>query len=143
MPPDVSFSDTSDGILFYLIFARSSHTGTSIPAIFEVNAVPSFFSKCSHARSTYRKPMYCSGRLQYTIRIFAKSLRSHRALRSIPAMFVITPKEMTIRQRTRIILINAGLVEIRFAHISVNDKKPKRQVKANRPKQTLTSIVTK
>ena len=27
--------------------------------------------------------------------------------------------------------------------ISVNDKKPKRQVKANRPKQTLTSIVTK
>ena len=143
MPPDVSFSDTSDGILFYLIFARSSHTGTSIPAIFEVNAVPSFFSKCSHARSTYLKPMYCNGRLQYTMRIFAKSLRSHRALKSMPAMFVITPKEMTTRQSTRIVLIKAGLVEIRFAHISVKDMNPTRQVNANRPKQTLTSIVTR
>ena len=46
------------------------------------------------------------------MRIFAKSLRSHRALKSMPAMFVITPKEMTTRQSTRIVLIKAGLVEI-------------------------------
>ena len=61
----------------------------------------------------------------------------------MPAMFVITPKEMTTRQSTRIVLIKAGLVEIRFAHISVKDMNPTRQVNANRPKQTLTSIVTR
>ena len=36
------------------------------------------------------------------MRIFAKSLRSHRALKSMPAMFVITPKEMTTRHADRV-----------------------------------------
>ena len=61
----------------------------------------------------------------------------------MPAIFVMTPKEMTTRQSTRIVLINAGRVEIRFAHISVKDIKPTKQVNANNPKQTLTSIVTR
>ena len=61
----------------------------------------------------------------------------------MPAMLVMTPKLITTRHRTRITLIKALLAEIRFAHISVKDMKPIRQVKANRPKQRLTSRVTK
>ncbi len=47
------------------------------------------------------------GRLQRAMRMLAKSDRFQREARSIPAMSVTTPKEMTTRHRTRITLINA------------------------------------
>ena len=96
--------------------------------------VPSILSKCSVARFTYLNPRYSNGILQYAIRILAKSDKSHKEPKSIPAMLVITPKEITRRQRILIKVKKALLVEIRLAHISLKDKKPNRQVKAKSPK---------
>ena len=51
MPPVTVFYQVNRRHSFYILYilflfsACSSHTGTSIPATFEVNAVPSFFFK--------------------------------------------------------------------------------------------------
>ena len=72
------------------------------------------------------------------MRILAKSERSQRAPRSMPAMLVITPKEITMRYTHLMTVKNTLFVEIRLAQISLKDKNPKRQVNANIPKHRET-----
>ena len=93
-----------------------------MPTTSEVNGVPSFFSKWLVAFFTYLNPMYSSGMLQYAIRIFAKSDRSQREPRSMPAILVNTPNAITMKQSTRIKLMKDFFWEILLAQISVKEK---------------------
>ena len=57
-------------------------------------------------------------------------------------VLVSIPKQITKISRTRIKLMNTRFLLILLAQISENDMKPKRQVNANRPKQSEIIKVT-